>query len=148
MRKIAVATAKAPKARATTLVRLRPDITPKPQNNRSAHPTTMTRSGQEIELSGQVPEENRGVFSRFYSAASYAFLDRAEEAQRTKADLIAKNGEQVWEIWVNKGQVYARTNEQDLARRAFRKLGLRICATEEELKKFENPKRLPECVKT
>ena len=25
-------------------------------------------------------------------------------------------------------------------------VGLRICATEEELKKFENPKRLPECV--
>jgi hypothetical protein len=29
---------------------LRPDITPKPQNNRSAHPTTMTTSGQEMEL--------------------------------------------------------------------------------------------------
>ena len=50
MRKIAVATAKAPKASAPTLVRLRPDITPKPQNNRSSHPTTITTSGQEMEL--------------------------------------------------------------------------------------------------
>jgi hypothetical protein len=44
--------------------------------------------------------------------------------------------------------MYARTSEQDIEREGFRKLGLRICATEEELKKFDNPKRLAECVKT
>jgi hypothetical protein len=43
---------------------------------------------------------------------------------------------------------YARTSEQDLDHEGFRKLGLRICATEEELKKLDNPKRLPACVKT
>ena len=86
--------------------------------------------------------------TRFFRAASYAFLDRAEDAERAKADLIAKNGEQVMEIWFNEGEVFARTNEQDIEREGFRKLGLRICATEEELKKFDNPKRLPECVKT
>ena len=52
------------------------------------------------------------------------------------------------EIWFNEHEIFARTSEEDIQREAFRKLGLRICATEEELKKFDNPKRLPECVKT
>jgi hypothetical protein len=52
------------------------------------------------------------------------------------------------EIWFNEYLVFARTSEQDFEREAFRKLGLRICATEEELKKYDNPKRLPECVKS
>jgi TolB-like protein len=101
-----------------------------------------------IELSDQVPEEIRTNYARFFRGASYAFLGRAEDAERAKADLIAKNGEQVLEIWFNEGEVFARTNEQDLEREGFRKLGLRICATEEELKKFDKPKRLPECTKT
>ena len=101
-----------------------------------------------IEITDQIPEESLDKFSRFLRAASYAFLDRDKDAERAKADLIAKNGEQVEEIWLNEGQVFARTSEQDIEREGFHKLGLRICATEEELKKFDNPKRLPECVKT
>jgi adenylate cyclase len=101
-----------------------------------------------IELSNQIPEETRDNSNRFLRAASYAFLGRAEDAERAKADLIAKNGEQVEELWLNEGNVFPRTIEQDFEREAFRKLGLRICATEEELKKYDNPKRLPECVKT
>jgi tetratricopeptide (TPR) repeat protein len=101
-----------------------------------------------IELSDQIPEEARDKWSLLFRAASYAFLGRAEDAERAKADLIAKKGEQVMEIWFNEGEMFARTSEQDMEREAFRKLGLRICATEEELKKFDNPKRLPECVKT
>ena len=101
-----------------------------------------------IELVDQVLEESRNYYARFARAASYAFLGRAEDAERAKADLVAKDGEQVLEIWFNNGEVFARTNEQDFEREAFRKLGLRICATEEELKKLDNPKRLPECLKT
>jgi tetratricopeptide (TPR) repeat protein len=101
-----------------------------------------------VELTDQIPEESRDKFNRFLRAASYAFLGRAEDAVRAKADLIAKDGEQVMEMWFNDGEVFARTSEQDIEREAFRKLGFRICATEGELKKFDNPKRLPECVKT
>jgi TolB-like protein/class 3 adenylate cyclase len=101
-----------------------------------------------IEITEQTPEESRNKFDRLFQAASYAFLGRAEDAKRAKGDLIAKNGEQVMEIWFNQGEVFARTIEQDFEREAFTKLGLRICATEEELKKFDNPKRLPECLKT
>ena len=71
---------------------------------------------------------------------------RGRRARQSR--LIAKDGEQVFEIWLNNGDVYARTTEQDLDHEGFRKLGLRICASDEELKKFDNPKRLQECVKT
>ena len=101
-----------------------------------------------IEITDQVPEDSLDKFSQFMRAASYAFLDRDKDGERAKADLIAKNGKQVEEIWLNEGQVYARTSEQDIEREGFHKLGLRVCAADEELKKFDNPKRLPECVKT
>ena len=101
-----------------------------------------------IAVSDQIPDDHRDRLIRLFRAASYAFLGRADDAERAKADLIAKNGEQVMEIWFNEGEVFARTIEQDLEREAFRKLGFRICATEEELKKIDNPKRLPECLKT
>ena len=101
-----------------------------------------------IGLSDPMPEGSGSKFTRFFRAASYAFLGRAEDAERAKADLIAKDGEQAMEIWFNEVEKFARSNEQDLEREGFRKLGLRICATDEELKKFDNPKRLPECVKT
>jgi TolB-like protein/class 3 adenylate cyclase len=101
-----------------------------------------------IEVADQIPEEVRMKFDRFWRAASYALLGRDGEAQRAKDDLVAKNGEQVMELWRNEGQVFARSNEQDLLREGFRKLGFRVCATEAELKKIANPKRLPECVKS
>ena len=101
-----------------------------------------------LEVSDQIPDESWDNFHRFARAASFAFLGRGEDAERAKADLISKDGEQVMEMWFNDGEVFARTDEQDFEREGFRKLGLRICATDDELKKFDDPKRLPECIKT
>jgi TolB-like protein/class 3 adenylate cyclase len=101
-----------------------------------------------IAVSDQIPADHRDAWPQLFRAASFAFLGRVEDAERNKTDLIAKHGEQVMETWFNEGELFARTTEQELEREAFRKLGFRICATEEELKKFDNPKRLPECVKT
>jgi predicted Zn-dependent protease len=103
------------------------------------------RAIEQIKL---MPDEDQLVFYRFQLAASYAFLGRTEDAERAKADLIAKNGAPVLEQFHNEGEVFARTQEEDVYRDGFRELGFRICATDEELKKYENPKRLPECVKT
>ena len=101
-----------------------------------------------LEIVDQVPEEARWPILRVIHAASYAFLGRVADAERVKADVVAKHGDQVMEIWENKGEIFARKQEEDIYREAFRKLNLRICATPEELKKFTNPKRLPECVKS
>ena len=57
-----------------------------------------------VEEGDQIPELSRNRFDRFYQAASYAFLGRAKEAEHAKADLLAKNGEQVLEIWFNEGE--------------------------------------------
>jgi hypothetical protein len=88
----------------------------------------------------QIPEENRDAGPRFIRAAGLAFLGRAEDAERANAHLITKDGEQVFEIWLNGGGAYARATEQDLDHEGFRKLDLRICATGDELNKFDNPK--------
>lgn len=50
IKKIALATANEPKVSAPRLVRLRPEVTPKPKNRSIAQDTTMTISGQEIGL--------------------------------------------------------------------------------------------------
>jgi hypothetical protein len=71
-----------------------------------------------IAVDDQVPEEGR-----FFLAPSYEFLNRAEDAARAKADLIAKNGEQVLEIWFHEGEVFARTTEQGIEREGFRSSG-------------------------
>ena len=100
-----------------------------------------------IEVSDQIPEESRDKFNRFLRAASYAFSrSRRGCWAAQEADLITKNGEQVMEVWFNEGEVFARTSEQDIEREGLRRLDLRIYATEEELKKFDNPRSLPECV--
>jgi Flp pilus assembly protein TadD len=101
-----------------------------------------------VELGEQVPEDARNWYTKTILAASYALLGRSVEADRAKASLISHHGEQVLEVWFNEGEVFFRQTEQDLEREAFRKLGFRICATPEELKKYASPKRLPECVKS
>jgi adenylate cyclase len=135
-------------AMADLVLRLDPQLTPGRRGQLLRSYFFGRKFERVLEVSDQIPEESRDNFHRFVKAASFAFLGRADAAERAKADLIAKDGEQVMEIWFNDGEVFARTDEQDFERESFRKLGLRICATEEELKKFDNPKRLAECVKT
>jgi hypothetical protein len=64
-----------------------------------------------------------------------------------RSSFVAKDGEHVMEMRYSESQCLPGRTSRILAR-AFRELGFRICATEEELKKIENPKRLPECLKT
>jgi hypothetical protein len=101
-----------------------------------------------IEIIDAVPEPSRGRFARLLLAASYAMLGRAEEAAAAKATFIAKHGAPSAELWLNQGFVFARAAEQDLFVEAFRKLDLPVCATNEQLAKSANPRRLPECVRS
>jgi hypothetical protein len=135
-------------AMADLVLRLDPQLTPGRRGQLLRSYFFGRKFERVLEVSDQIPVESWDNFHRFAKAASFAFLGRADAAERAKADLIAKDGEQVMEMWFNDGEVFARTDEQDIEREGFRKLGLRICATEEELKKFANPQRLPECIKT
>ena len=134
-------------ALADQALRLDPQLSPSRRGMLAAAYFLARQFEKSIELLDQVPEDVIWPVARLERAASYAFLGRASEAERAKGELVAKNGEQVMEIWSNKGEVFARVQEEDLTREAYRKLGFRICATPEELNKYVHPKRLAECLK-
>jgi adenylate cyclase len=100
-----------------------------------------------VELMEPVPDESRSRMSRLVLAASYAFLGRAEEAEAAKALFVRRYGEPSAELWLNQGFSFARQRERDLFVDSFRKLGLPICATPEDLAGISMPKRLPDCSK-
>jgi TolB-like protein/class 3 adenylate cyclase len=97
-----------------------------------------------IDAVRRMPEDSRSLGSVFMLAASYAFLGRPE-AEEARDAFVAKYGNASAELWRNQGWVFARKQEQDLFIESFRKLRLPVCATEAQLAKFPDPKRLPEC---
>jgi hypothetical protein len=48
-------------------------------------------------------------------------------------------------LWLNQGWVFGRQEERDLFIESFRKLGLPVCASEAQLEKYSDMKRLPQC---
>ena len=97
-----------------------------------------------IVLSDQIPEESQGKFSRFFGLQVMRFSVVARMRSAPKLTSSRRTANRCSKYGSTPGEVFARTNEQELEREGFGKLGLRICGTEEELKKFDNPKRLPE----
>jgi TolB-like protein len=97
-----------------------------------------------IDVVRRMPEDSRSQGSIFELAASYAFLGRAE-VKEAKAVMVAKYGNASAELWLNQGWAFSRQEERDLFIESFRKLGLSVCATEAQLAKIPNAKRLPQC---
>ena len=97
-----------------------------------------------IDAVRRMPEHSRSRGSVFMLAASYAFLGRAE-VEEARTAIVAKYGNVSAELWLNEGWVFGRQEEQDLFIESFRKVGLPVCATEAQLEKYANKKRLPEC---
>ncbi|HEY3721636.1 MAG TPA: adenylate/guanylate cyclase domain-containing protein [Roseiarcus sp.] len=135
-------------AMADLALRLDPQMAPSRRDTVGSAYFYARKFARHIEVTDLIPAESLEKYTRFQRAASYAFLGRSEEAERSKADLISRHGTQIEEVWLNEGQIFARQTEQDIEHDAFRKLGFRICATAEELKNFGKPLRYPECVKT
>jgi tetratricopeptide (TPR) repeat protein len=100
-----------------------------------------------IQIITATPEESRGLWTRLLLAASYAMTGEADRATAAKADFIAKHGVRSAEMMINQGFVFARSVEQDQFVDIFRKLGLPVCTTAEQLAKLKDPKRLAKCVK-
>jgi tetratricopeptide (TPR) repeat protein len=101
-----------------------------------------------IGIATSMPDETRARWTWIHLAMSYAYLNRAKEAEGTKAAYIERFGETSAEQWLNEGQVYARQQEQDLFVNGLQKLGMPICASAEYLTKITNPVRLPQCKTT
>ena len=107
-----------------------------------------------IELSDQISaEESVRQLQSIFSGRKLRFSwPRRGRGALLKPTSIAKDGmNRVMEIWFNEGRcVCARPLEQDIECEGFRKLGLRICATDEELRKdiLTTQSACRKCVKT
>jgi TolB-like protein len=79
-------------------------------------------------------------------AASQAELGRAEAAAATVDELRRRFPEVSFEYLMNTGWIFEREQEKQQILASARKAGVRICATEEEIKAFIPPRRLAECL--
>jgi hypothetical protein len=80
-----------------------------------------------------------------WRAASQAELGRAEAAAATVEELTRRFPETSFEGLMNAGWIFEREQEQRQIYASATKAGVRVCATEEEIKAFPAPRRLPEC---
>jgi len=78
-------------------------------------------------------------------ATSQAELGQAQAAAETVAELKRRYPEVSFERFLNTGWIFARQQEEQQILASVRKAGIRLCATEEELKGIAKPRRLPEC---
>jgi hypothetical protein len=76
---------------------------------------------------------------------SYAQLGRHAEAAATAAEALQHYSDYSAERELSDGGGFARETELDLFLDSNRKAGLPICASEAQLAKYPNLKRLPRC---
>ena len=79
-------------------------------------------------------------------AEAQAQLGQMESAAQTVAELGKRFPEASLERFLNTTWYFARKQDEAQAIAMIHKAGIRICATEDELKQFSKPVRLPECI--
>jgi TolB-like protein/class 3 adenylate cyclase/Tfp pilus assembly protein PilF len=95
----------------------------------------------------RVPEDARSRGGRLFLAFSYALLGQHDDAERTRAAVLAHYPKISAEQMMNQGWTFTRPQEQNLFLDGFRATNLPLCAADADLAKFAKPVRLPECVK-
>lgn len=80
-----------------------------------------------------------------WKAASQAELGQDAAARKTIDQLKDLYWEVSFEWLLNTGWNFERVEEQDMILGSARKVGLRICASADEIAQFDSPRRLPEC---
>ncbi len=100
-----------------------------------------------VAVISRIPEDARSRGSRLYLTFSYALLGHREEAERARAELLAKYPTMSAELLLNTGWAFARPEDEMLFLDGFRATQLPVCGADADLAKMKNPRRLPECVK-
>jgi TolB-like protein/class 3 adenylate cyclase/tetratricopeptide (TPR) repeat protein len=85
------------------------------------------------------------IWDPLYRVMSYAQLGRQEEAALEVKQVLVDQPDYSAEKWLNDTGTYARDVELNLFLDSNRKADLPICATEEQLAKYTDVMRLPEC---
>ena len=83
--------------------------------------------------------------NQVWRALLQAELGQNAAAATTIDELSRQQPEASYERLMNTGWVFERAQEQEQTLTAVRKVGLRICATQDEIKEFSPPRQLPEC---
>ncbi len=89
--------------------------------------------------------QNISFWDLVYRPLSYAQLDRKEEAAAAGVELLEHDPEYSAERFLNDNGTYARDTELNLFLESHEKAGLPMCATEEQLAKYPDMKRLEQC---
>ena len=100
-----------------------------------------------VEASDHVRAERElNPFNLVFRAASQAELGQAAQAEETVAELRRRFPAASIEFYLQNDMIFERKQDEERLLASTRKAGVRICATDEELKPFASPRRLPECV--
>ena len=90
-------------------------------------------------------ERELNPFTLTWRAAAQAELGRSEEARATVDELRRRFPAASIEYFLQNDWTFERKQEEERILASARKAGVRICATDEELKPFPSPRCLPEC---
>jgi TolB-like protein/class 3 adenylate cyclase len=104
------------------------------------------RFNDTVSVITRIPEDSRSRGSRLFLTFSYALLDRKDEAERARAELLSKYPSISAELMLNQDWTFARPQDEKLFLDGFRASGVPLCASNAELAKVAKPKRIPECV--
>jgi TolB-like protein/DNA-binding SARP family transcriptional activator len=85
-------------------------------------------------------------YTLIFRAASETELGRDQDAAATKAELQRRYPEVSFEYLLNTGLYFEREQEEQQMLASVRKAGIRICATDQELRDVASPRHLPECI--
>jgi tetratricopeptide (TPR) repeat protein len=99
-----------------------------------------------IKVITRIPENARSRGSRLFLAMAYAFLGRGADMEAARTAFGEKYPTASAELMLNQDWSFPRSEEESLFVDGFRKAGLPLCATVEQLAKFPKPKRIPDCV--
>jgi TolB-like protein/Tfp pilus assembly protein PilF len=85
------------------------------------------------------------IWDPLYRAMSYAQLGQAESAAAEAEKVFVDQPDFSAEKWINDTGTFARKSEFELLVNSIKKAGLPTCAAEEQLAKYPDMNRLPEC---
>jgi adenylate cyclase len=85
------------------------------------------------------------ILDPLFRALSYAQLGSGKEAARDIAQVISVQPDYSAEKWLSDTGMYARQTELNLFLDSIEKAGLPLCATEAQLAKYPDMKRLQQC---
>ena len=98
-----------------------------------------------VAIISRVPPESRSRGGRLFLAMSYAFLNRAQDAELARTELLVKHPTLSAELLKNQGWTFARPEDEQLLRDGFRAINLPLCASDADLAKISKPVRLAGC---